>query len=84
MAGELTAISGDLALPKPALADKQCQEEAATKQQQADDKCIMALDMPPNHDTTIRWRIQAKFALHMAPLNAILTKIARNDIGHNA
>ncbi len=64
--------------------DKRCQEEAAAKQRRADNKCVMALDMPPDPIDMAIWRIQAECALHAAPLDTILAKIARDDITRDA
>jgi hypothetical protein len=85
LATEQAAVLADLALPELALAkDKRRQKEAVAKQRGADDKRIMALHMPPNPiDVAIR-RIQAECALCTAPLDAILAKIARNNIAHDA
>ncbi len=72
-------VSGDLALPKPALAkDKRCQEEAAAEKCQADDKCFMMPIIPHDPvDAAIR-RIWADCTLRAAPLDAILAKIDSN------
>ncbi len=63
---------------------KQCQDEAAAKYYRLDNERIMALDMPPNPVDAAIGCIQAKCALRAAPLNAILAKIASNDIVQDA
>jgi hypothetical protein len=64
--------------------DEGRQEEATAKQHQADKERIMVLDMPPNPIDAAIWRIWAKCALRTAPLDAILAKIACDNITHNA
>jgi hypothetical protein len=78
-------VLADLVLPEPALAkDKRRQEVTAAEQCQADDKRFMVPVMPPNPvDATILC-IWADYALRAAPLDAILAKIEREDIMHEA
>jgi hypothetical protein len=85
LAAEQTALSADLALPEPALAeDTQRSEEASAKQRQADDEHVMAPVMPPNPVDAANWRIWADCALLAALLNAILAEITRDNIALDA
>ncbi len=82
---EQTAVSADLVLPKPALAeDKQRQEETAKKQRCSDNERVMAPVLPPDPINAAIWRIWVECALLAAPLDAILAEIKRNDIAHKA
>ncbi len=82
---EQTAVLADSALPRPALTkDKRHQEEAAKKQRCADNKCIMALVLPPNPVNVAIRCIWVECALLAAPLDAILAKIECNNIVHKA
>ncbi len=72
-------------MPKPVSAeDKRHQEETAKKTRRADDKCVMALVLPPNPVNAAIRHIWVECALLAAPLDAILAKIERNDIVHKA
>jgi hypothetical protein len=72
-------------MPGPALAkDKHCQEETAKKKRHADDECIMVPVLPPDPGNAAIQRIWVECALLAAPLDAILAKIERNDIAHEA
>ncbi len=77
------AVSADSSLPKLAL-DKQRQEETAKKQRRADDKRVMAPVLPPDPGNAAIWRIRVECALLAAPLEAILAKIERDNIAHEA
>ncbi len=79
------AVLADLLLPEPGLAkDKRRQEETAKKQRRADDKHIMAPVLPPDPGNAAIRRIQVECALLAAPLDAILAKIERDNIAHEA
>ena len=85
LAATQTAILADLALPEPALAkDKRRQEETAKKQHRADNEHVMVPVLPPDPGNTAIRRIWVECALLAAPLDAILAKIERNDIAHEA
>jgi hypothetical protein len=78
-------VSVDLSLPEPALAkDKRRQEETAKKQHRADDKRVMVPVLPPDPGNAAIRRIWVECTLLSAPLHAILAKIERNDIAHEA
>ena len=72
-------------MPEPALAkDKRHQEETGKKQRHADDECVMVPVLLPNPGNAAIRRIQVECALLAAPLDAILAKIERADIAHEA
>ena len=85
LAAAQVAVSVNSALPKPALAkDKRCLEDAAAEQCRANNKCYNGPVMPLDPvDAAIR-RIWVDCALHTAPLDAILAKIASKNIAHKA
>jgi hypothetical protein len=63
--------------------DKQRQEEAAAKQCRADTKRVMVLVMPPDPIDAATWPIWAECVLRTAPLDAIMAKIAHDNIVHD-
>ncbi len=60
------------------------QEEAAAQQHGVDADCLTVPIEPPDHVDGAIWRIRAECALRAAPLDAILAKILRDDITHDA
>jgi hypothetical protein len=82
---EQPIVLADLALPEPALAeDKKRQVDNAEKQCRSDDKRIMAPVLPPDPINAAIRHIWVECALLAAPLDAILAKIERDDIAHEA
>jgi hypothetical protein len=70
---------------KAALAeDKRRQEGTAKKQCRSDDECIMAPVLPPDPVNAAIRHIRVECALLAAPLDAILAKIERDNIAHEA
>ncbi len=85
LAVKQTAVTADLALPEPALAeDKRRQEETAKKQRHSDNERIMVPVLPPDPVIAAIRRIQVECALLAVPLDAILAKIECNNIAHEA
>jgi hypothetical protein len=79
------AVSANLSLPEPALADDKWRQEATAKKQRcADDECIMVPVLLPDPGNAAIRRIRVECALLAAPLDAILAKIERDDIVHEA
>jgi hypothetical protein len=64
--------------------DKLCHVEAAAQQRREEDKSITALVMLPDPIDTVIRNIWEEWALCAAPLDAILDKIACNNITHDA
>ncbi len=80
-----TAVSAELALPKPALAeDKRRQEETTKKQRRSEDKRIMVPVLLPHPINAAIWRIWVECALLAAPLDAILAEIEGDNIAYEA
>jgi hypothetical protein len=64
--------------------DKRRQEETAEKQRRADNEHVMVPVLPPNPGNAAIRRIRVECALLAAPLDAILAKIERDNIAHEA
>jgi hypothetical protein len=64
--------------------DKQRQEETAEKQHRADNEHAMVPVLPPDPGNAAIRHIQVECALLAAPLDAILAKIERDNIAHEA
>ncbi len=64
--------------------DKQRQEETAEKQRRADNEHVMAPVLPPNPGNAAIRCIRVECALLADPLDAILAKIERDNIAHEA
>ncbi len=64
--------------------DERRQEETAEKQCRADDEHVMVPVLPPDPGNVAIRRIRVECALLAAPLDAILAKIERDNITHEA